>query len=460
MFSMPGLPRHEMVMSAGHFDAMRAFLQIACWSLSTLLLSACSGNKPKKHEIFLMPAPEVYEAGSIDPFADNDPMSRGVPPGVLFATDRTRAEPPTRKFPYYTDQRGNALRLGLARIQLGYDASVSWEEVRRISLRRDRTEKYPLQITSVEDFGLLAATIRPWDNLERSPEPGKVFAEAIDARLAASDLKDVFVYVHGYKVNFENPVLVAAELWHFLGYQGAFVAYSWPATYDFKAYFSDIDDAMNSARYLRQLILFIAQNTRVERIHLIGYSAGTRLVSRMLTDLGMYAYAMDLSEVDRRVRLGNVILIGSDVDREVFTGYLLDGVLRVPDSLTVYGSRGDGALRMAERVFGGRRAGQIDELSAADERVHQYFLEHPELRVIDVTDASDSLENNGHSYFRTSPWVSSDLLMTLLYDLEPGERGLIRAEELPIWTFPPDYIDRLRSALQRKDQTSASDPNG
>jgi hypothetical protein len=426
------------------------FLRVAPLLMTLcLLLAACGGTKPKKHSIFLMPAPDVYDSGEIDPFTTNDPISRGVLPGVLFATDRKQATPGTKSFPYYTDERGNALRLGLAQIRLGHDGATSWEEVRRISLLKDRPTDYPLEVKGVQDFGILPETLRPWDDIAADPEAGERFAAAIDAQLATSELNDVFIYVHGYKVNFENPVLVASELWHFLGYQGAFIAYSWPATYKMSAYFADIDDAMNSARYLRQLILFIAQNTTVDRIHLIGYSAGTRLVSRLLTDLGMYAYAMDPAEVDERVRLGNVILVGSDVDRQVFAGYLLDGALRVPDSLTLYASRGDGALSMAQHVFGGPRAGQVDPDAVVDERTWRFFHAHPELRLIDVTDAAASLENNGHSYFRTSPWVSSDLLMTLLYDLPPEERGLVRGEGQLVWSFPPDYIERLRNDLEQ-----------
>jgi len=36
-----------------------------------------------------------------------------------------------------------------------------------------------------------------------------------------------------------------------------------------------------------------------------------------------------------------------------------------------------------------------------------------------------------------------------MHDLKPDERGLIQAEDIPIpiWTFPPDYIQRLRAAL-------------
>ena len=56
-------------------------------------------------------------------------------------------------------------------------------------------------------------------------------------------------------------------------------------------------------------------------------------------------------------------------------------------------------------------------------------------------------EGNGHAYFRSSPSVSSDILMTLMYDLDPSERGLERVEGLPTWEFPLDYRERLLKAL-------------
>ncbi|NIT60672.1 MAG: alpha/beta hydrolase, partial [Aliifodinibius sp.] len=49
------------------------------------------------------------------------------------------------------------------------------------------------------------------------------------------------IYVHGYKVVFENPMLVATELWHFLGYDGVMVGYAWPSTPSRWAYLRDTD---------------------------------------------------------------------------------------------------------------------------------------------------------------------------------------------------------------------------
>lgn len=39
------------------------------------------------------------------------------------------------------------------------------------------------------------------------------------------------------------------------------------------------------------------------------------------------------------------------------------------------------------------------------------------------------------------------MLMALRYGLPPGDRGLVLSDDLPIWTFPEDYVDRLRAKL-------------
>ncbi len=54
--------------------------------------------------------------------------------------------------------------------------------------------------------------------------------------------------------------------------------------------------------------------------------------------------------------------------------------------------------------------------------------------------------HGGYSCFRTSPWVSSDILITLMYGLSPAQRGLVSYEEFPVWDFPDDYVTRLRAS--------------
>ena len=49
------------------------------------------------------------------------------------------------------------------------------------------------------------------------------------------------------------------------------------------------------------------------------------------------------------------------------------------------------------------------------------------------------------------PWVSSDVIMKLLFHLPPAERGLQRRlyqERFPFWTFPADYDRRVVDVLK------------
>ena len=64
-----------------------------------------------------------------------------------------------------------------------------------------------------------------------------------------------------------------------------------------------------------------------------------------------------------------------------------------------------------------------------------------------MSDAEGADTGNGHGYFRNSPWASSDILMMLMYDLTPGQRGLRLKTTMPVYDFPPDYMSRLWATL-------------
>ncbi len=50
----------------------------------------------------------------------------------------------------------------------------------------------------------------------------------------------------------------------------------------------------------------------------------------------------------------------------------------------------------------------------------------------------------GHTFWYDNPWVSADLIAVLRYGLPPADRGLIRAEDGAMWTFPEDYPQVIR----------------
>lgn len=92
--------------------------KIVCLGLLTfafiLGLTACSTKK--LNEIDLMPAPDVYEEGAVDPFTDTNPIEKIPYQGILYATDRS---PAGEKDHFYKNKRGNLLRLGSAKIKAG-----------------------------------------------------------------------------------------------------------------------------------------------------------------------------------------------------------------------------------------------------------------------------------------------------------------------------------------------------
>ena len=403
-------------------------------------LAGCRRTPPRT--INLMPAPAIYEEGAPNPLPETSPIDLIPYGGILFATDR---QPATGEQSFYRSDRGMLLRLGVGTLTLG-EGEYSWEEARRITLQQHRDRDYRIRITSVEEYGVLEESVSPFLDPATVPENrtagGEKFAEAVNSKLAISRKKDIYVYVHGFKVVFEDPLLVASEFWHFLGYDGVFIAYSWPSTPSALAYASDLETAQLTARNLKLFLTYLARETNAERIHLLGYSAGTRVVITALTQLAAQPDPASF-------RIGHVILTGSDYDRHLFVAHILDGLLEVPETLTVYESPTDKALRMSDLLFRRNRLGQFLE-SGLPEQTREYLRDTDKIIPIEVGGAKGSAGGNGHGYFLKSPWVSSDILMLLMHDLKPAERGLVRPEEAAFWSFPPDYVERLRRALEER----------
>ena len=208
----------------------KARLGLLCLMLLVLAISACSSSR--RYKINLMPAPAVFEDGAVNPLPKGQPPVSYDDFRMLYATDRKPSDDPDER-PFYLDQAGFLLRLGEARVKAGPEGT-DWETVRHTTLAKNRTGDYPLEVVSVNETGYLSNT---YTFMTRSaPEPalsdhhGREFAELVNERLTTSGVKDVYVYLHGFRVMFDVPVLVASELWHFMGYRGAFISYSWAST--------------------------------------------------------------------------------------------------------------------------------------------------------------------------------------------------------------------------------------
>ncbi len=122
--------------------------------------------------------------------------------------------------------------------------------------------------------------------------------------------------------------------------------------------------------------------TKAERIHILGYSAGTRVVLNTLSQLSFIHKNDDKVEIRRRCRIGRIILVGSDYDRQLFGALLAEGMLKIPETMTIYMSHKDKALNISRWLFRRDRLGQIDRL-ALNPIVVQYLNNTPQLILID-----------------------------------------------------------------------------
>ena len=439
-----------MIEMVSRRPGMRVQLRLVCAAWAAVL--AVSGCAHDPGALDLMPAPAAYEQAPA-PFRQDEVVTTDAdapPLDMLYATDRAPAVAGDDEL-FYSGERGYLLRVGAAQIGFG-DTDISWDEAREISLLKNRPGRFPLEVNGATELGVLADSVSVFTPVDVASgvddAASQQFVDAIERRLERTSNKDIYVYVHGYKVNFENPLLVASELWHFLGHEGAFVAFSWPSTPARLAYMKDIETARVSARGLRKLIEYLARETTASRIHIVGYSAGTRVVLTALYELALIHQHSTEATIRAETKLGNVIVASSDVDTGTFASYILDGLLRVQEHLTLYASSSDKALQISEKVFAHRRLGEVLP-GTLDDRMREFVAASPRLTFIDVTGAANFDAGNGHAYFRKSPWVSTDVLMGLRYGLTPAERGLVRRDESPIWRFPDDYLQRFEVALKQ-----------
>lgn len=429
---------------------MNKYLKASITILFPFLLAAASCATTKPYTQPLMKTPEVLTEGDIDPFSGYEGWSDEDSLGILYATNRLPA-PEDSDVPYL-NERDVFLHLGMAEIAIG-DGEVNWATLRDIEQLNAGTESYPLSLQSITPFGPLDDSLHAMVDASRIPEnrngPAERFAEIINTHLAENPVKDVFIYVHGVNTTFESPLLVASELWHFLGYRGAFIAFSWPSGQNILKYISDVDTAEYSATLFRIFLEYLRDNTDAERIHILAYSAGTKLTSQALYQYGLLEQEREETDPDATI-IGRILFTAGDVERQLFGLYAAKGLLDPIDSLTVYMSESDKALNASESIRKYPRLGQYWGDAGPSQEVRDFVRSSGKLDFVNVTGLEGTKEGSGHWYFTSSPWVSSDVLATFGLGIPPGKRGLVQKNNQLNWSFPDDYIKRLRYALDQR----------
>ena len=432
--------------------AIAYILGLAFLSMS-VLMTGCSGAR------LMMPTPNVYLDTERDFYADLSPELKGTEVPLFYITDRTPEQDEKGNL-RYGHGRSNSLAFGKTVVDLGVD--ITWEELLEASRTQQRLKPVKLEVKEVTELFRGPGTPIPFSLVDgKIVEEAKLAAQrdaAAEAfrgklvrQLKLAPRKDVFIYVHGYHNTFDDAAFAMAELWHFLGRIGVPVIYTWPAGYPgIFGYTYDRESSEFTVYHLREVLGFISSFPEVDRIHLIAHSRGTDVAVAALRELTIAARAAEIDPL-KKYKIHNLVLAAPDLDMQVVTQRIGGDRLALSvNRFTIYSSPADKAIGIASQLFESPRGRlgtvELEDLDETLRTVAKSTLKQLPGRfaIINFSGAAD-VENSqrdryGHSYFRDAPTVSSDLVLILRDDLDPGTPGRpLEPIGLRFWRIPPGY---------------------
>jgi esterase/lipase superfamily enzyme/HEAT repeat protein len=234
--------------------------------------------------------------------------------------------------------------------------------------------------------------------------------------------KNLFVFIHGYNVSFEDAARRTGQMAYDLKFPGAPVFYSWPSQANWYSYSTDQDNIELSASQIRDFLVDIATRSNADTVNLIAHSMGNVGLTAALSEI----------EQDVKPHFNQVVLAAPDIDADVFKNEIASKIVTKARRTTLYTSKTDLAL-IASRYFNhGDRAG--------DSGAQVVILDG--IETIDATAVDSSLL--GHSYYGSNVTVLDDLGQ-LLQNQPITSRHylkLIATGSRSYWAFEPMRISR------------------
>jgi esterase/lipase superfamily enzyme len=413
---------------------------------SILLLTACQST------VYMMPTPELLRTGERDPFAANPGKALSPDVQVAYVTNRLPAFNSGR-WPYVTlfDQK---LRLGLATVRVGGETYTT-DELYTSSTAAERESAVPLTLVATSEQATLAAG-------QGSPltTEGRAFFDQINASLESSRDPDITVYLHGANNSFYRSTAQAAQYAHFTGRNSTVLLFSWPSAESLLRYAVDVNNARRTFPLFAELLELLAEHTNARYIDVLAYSAGAQVLSPALASLRARHASEDEHSLRERFRLGEIYYAAPDVDFKTFLRDLetYDGMVQ---HVTLALNPKDSVLAFAARHHGVSRAGRPEpgELTEEETRLVKKAFRDMAFDLLWIEpETIPGLARGAHDFWYNHPWVSSDVLIQLLYQARPSERGLTPIEDIEgrrVWTFGPDYPQRANEAIEQMTAQSS-----
>ena len=425
---------------------MKSKLTRICFLALIFVLSGCAGPR------LMMPTPNLYLDEGHDGYKDLPPSLKSTEVRLFYITDRVPEDVEEGNLRYGYG-RSPSLALGTAVVDLG--VGITWEELLEASRTQTRSKKVVLKLGVIKEIFRTPDLPLPYkevdgrisvqsDLLVEDKTAREVFHHTLTEQLALTPRKEVFIYVHGYNNSFKDAALVSAELWHFLGRIGVPMIYTWPAGYPgLFGYTYDRESSEFTIYHLRETLSLLASFPEIEKIHLIAHSRGTDVATAAVRELTISARATGI-DPKAKFKIHNLVLIAPDLDVQVAVQRIAGDKLDYSvNRFTIYTSSADEAIGAAEWLFSSPRGrvGTIRMEKTSEVLKAALEFSPKSVKHINYSPAPNSPTGSyGHSYFRTAPTVSSDLVLMLRDDLDAGTPGRpLKPMGLGFWRIPPGY---------------------
>jgi len=407
------------------------------------VLAGC-GGAPQ-----LMPTPNLYTRGDVNPFLGVSEDLQNNKVEVVYATDRV-PEDKTPDHVQYGYKRSRSVGFGVSEVRFGKD--VSWADLVKASTSKKREVDLTETIPRTTELGRFQPTPRSLIQLTGSADDAAAsdaaekatedqFRKLLADQLAHTRVKEVFLFVHGYNNTFKDSVRTIAEVWHFMGREGVPVAYTWPAGSGglLRGYTYDRESSEFTVYHLKQMLRLIASCPEVTKVHVIGHSRGTDVVTSAIRELHLEISGG--GKTARQVlKFGTLVLAAPDLDIDVMIQRNSTARIgQVAERSAIYVCASDNALGFSSFLFGGlNRLGKLKSDLFSPQEL-EALRNSKTTQIIDAR-VSDS-GAFGHDYFHSNPAVSSDLILLMRYGFATGaENGRpLRVDKKGFWVIDDDY---------------------
>jgi esterase/lipase superfamily enzyme len=223
-----------------------------------------------------------------------------------------------------------------------------------------------------------------------------------DALVAGSGQRRALIFLHGFRVSFEEAALRAAQLACDLGVEGITAFYSWASAGKLSAYAQDEETVRLTVDHFLEFIDTLLAINSLEGVDIIAHSMGNRLLA---------AAVARLADAGGDSRIGHLILAAPDISRSEFNKVAVHYGTVASKRATLYSCAKDKALAVSTNLHNYLRIGYeppvyctagIDTISASRLR----------------------LDLLGHGYIASVRPVIADVKNLLSGNLAPAQRNL------------------------------------